>query len=86
MDAFGILEELSDEELGQWTRAIFRYKIDGTIPDFPRGSLLAGTFKFVKAQLDRDAEAWEDERGRRSEAGRKGGLAKARILIFALWL
>lgn len=35
-------------------------------------------FHFITAQIDRDAEKWEETCRRRAEAGRKGGLARAR--------
>lgn len=77
LDNYDLIEDISNEEKGRWIDAVFRYKRYGEIPDFQKGTLLNTAFKVTKSQLDRDAEAWEEKRQKRAEAGHKGGLAKA---------
>lgn len=77
LDNYDLIEDISNEEKGRWIDAVFRYKRYSEIPDFQKGTLLNTAFKVTKSQLDRDAEAWEEKRQKRAEAGHKGGLAKA---------
>ena len=77
LDNYELIEDLSIEEKGQWIEAIFLYKREGLITEFPKGTLLKTAFKVAKSQLDRDSEAWNETCHKRAEAGRKGGLAKA---------
>lgn len=77
LDNYDLIEDMSNEEKGEWINAVFRYKRYGEIPGFQKGTLLSTTFKVAKSQLDRDSEAWEEVRHLRAESGRKGGLAKA---------
>lgn len=77
LDNYELIEDLSDKEKGQWIDAVFLYKRDGVITEFPKGTLLKTAFKVAKSQLDRDSEAWNETCQKRAESGRKGGLARA---------
>ena len=68
------LSELTDEERGQIFSAIFEYKRTGVVPKLPR--ILSLVFSFIRQQLDRDAEKYEQKVLNRSEAGKKGGAPK----------
>lgn len=74
-DLRGPLEFLSDEECGRLFRAIMDYADSGSVPAFT-GALGMG-FAFVRAQLDRNDEKWQQTRAKRSEAGRAGARARA---------
>ena len=69
------LEMLSDEECGKLIKALLAYVSDGTKPELSGAANMA--FAFIRAQLDRDLEKWEDKCQKRSDAGKKGGLARA---------
>lgn len=60
---------LSDTEKGQLLDAIFAYA-DGE--DVQLYGSVGMAFSFIKAQMDRDAAKWEEERQSRSEAGKRG--------------
>ena len=65
-------EMLSDEQAGKLIKAIFSYSENKITPDFADG-MLTMAFSFIKGQIDRDSEKWEETRKKRAEAGRKGG-------------
>ena len=65
------LELLTDEERGKLFLAILDYSEKRIIPEFS-GSL-GMAFAFLRASLDRDAEAWEIKRKKRQAAGSLGG-------------
>lgn len=65
------LQLLSMEERGELITAIFHYIESGVLPDFPGGLMMA--FSFIRAQIDRDQEKWEEVKHARSEAGKLGG-------------
>lgn len=68
------IKALKNEQLGKLLRAIFNYTINGEIT---QDSEIMVAFMFIKNQIDRDAEKWEDERNKRKEAGRIGGIKRA---------
>lgn len=68
------IKALKNEQLGKLLRAIFNYTINGEIT---QDSEIIIAFMFIKNQLDRDSEKWEDERNKRKEAGRLGGIKRA---------
>lgn len=61
---------LTDEQLGQLMRAIMQYEKTKEVPELE--GVLKMAFSFIKQQLDRDNEKWEEEKQKRSEAGKKG--------------
>lgn len=65
---------LTDEQVGQLMRAIIKYEktgeITGEITDLDGMTKMA--FSFIKTQLDRDREKWQEEKKKRSEAGKRG--------------
>lgn len=62
---------LNDEQAGKLIKAIIKYEKENTIPDIKDG-IIKMAFSFIKAQLDRDREKWNDEKTKRSHAGKKG--------------
>ena len=70
------IEHLSDADCGRLFRSMIKYSETGEIPSFDGAVAMA--FAFIRPVMDRNAEKWEDERRQRSEAGRKGGIAKSR--------
>ena len=75
---YGELEEyldgLPDSEVGKLFRAVLHYVNTGKVQQLSGEASMA--FKFVRAQLDRDKEKWEDTRRKRAEAGRQGADAR----------
>lgn len=69
------LELLTDSERGRLLSAILNYSEYGEEPEFTGALQMA--FAFIKKALDRDAEAWENKREKRTEAGSKGGKQRA---------
>ena len=63
------IKTLKNEQLGKLLRAIFNYTTNGEIT---QDSEILVAFMFIKNQLDIDSKKWEQERIKRSEAGKKG--------------
>lgn len=63
-------EMLTDEQAGQLIKAIIKYEKTGEIMQLDNVTKMA--FSFIKTQLDKDREKWQEEKQRRSEAGKKG--------------
>ena len=68
------IKALKNEQLGKLLRAIFNYTINGEIT---QDDEIMVAFMFIKNQIDRDSEKWQDERNKRKEAGRLGGIKRA---------
>jgi hypothetical protein len=68
------IKSLSDEQLGKLFRAIFDYTINGEIT---QDNEILIAFMFIKNQIDIDSSKWEQEKTKRSEAGRLGGIKRA---------
>lgn len=64
-------EELTDEELGQLFRSLFTYVNTGAVPEMERTVKMA--FSFIRKNLDRDKEKYEEICRKRREAGSRGG-------------
>lgn len=65
-------EMLTDEQAGKIIKALMAYSENGTIPDFEDQTLQI-MFSFMQAQIQRDAEKYEETCQKRSESGKKGG-------------
>ena len=63
------IKTLKNEQLGKLLRAIFDYTINDTIT---QDDEILVPFMFIKNQIDIDTKKWEDEKSKRSEAGKKG--------------
>ena len=63
--------ELEPEEQGTLIMAIFSYVRTGEVAPLSGGAAMA--FLFIRGQLDRDWEKYDEIREKRAEAGRKGG-------------
>jgi len=61
---------LTDEQLGQLMRVIMEYEATGEEPKID--GVLKMAFSFIKKQLDRDREKWQEQKSKKSEAGKKG--------------
>lgn len=65
---------LSDEECGRLMRAVMAYADDHTI--LPLDGATAMAFAFIRAQMDRDEEAYEERCAKNRENGMRGGRPK----------
>lgn len=63
---------LSDEERGRLLMALMDYGELGTEPELKGATRMA--FSFIRAQMDRDSNKWEQTRQARVKAGQQGGL------------
>jgi hypothetical protein len=70
-----VFEELTDEQAGKLIKHIFGYVNDEN-PETD-DKLIRLVFLPIKTQLKRDLKIWDEKKYLRSEAGKKGGLAKA---------
>jgi len=70
-----VFEELSDEDAGKLIKHIFSYVNDEN-PETD-DKLIRLAFLPIKTQLKRDLKMWDEKKQLRSEAGKKGGLAKS---------
>lgn len=65
---------MTDEQLGKLIRAIMEYEKTRIIPELD--GMVKMAFSFIKAQLDRDREKYEDKCAKNRENGKKGGRPK----------
>lgn len=75
-DQRGPLSTLTDADRGRLLMALFDY-VEGIEPSGLSETVLMA-FLFIRAQIDRDLEKWENIREGRSEAGRRGGVASGK--------
>ena len=68
------IKALKNEQLGKLLRAIFDYTINGEIT---QDDEILVAFMFIKNQIDIDTEKWQEEKAKRSKAGRLGGIQRA---------
>ena len=75
-DIYSTVQHLSDEKAGELFKLILSYVNDEnpTTDDI----VLKIAFEPIKQQLKRDLVVWKNKKNIRAEAGRKGGLAKAK--------
>lgn len=66
---------LTDEQAGQLLKGLFIYVKTDQAPVFDDG-IIAMAFSFIRAQLDRDCEKYEQVCAKRREAGKQGGRPK----------
>ena len=66
---YEVMKDLTDAQIGKLHRAIYIYQLEGKIIDLDPE--LAMAFKFVKVKLDKNQTKWEEEKIKRSEAGKK---------------
>ena len=65
------LSLLNREQKGALLEAIFEHNEGREIELEP---IVAMAFSFIKTDLDMNKEKWEEEKAKRKEAGRKGGI------------
>lgn len=68
------INRLSDEEAGKLIKAVLMYTNSGEETVLSPAADMA--FSFIKEQIDRDCDKWEDTCRKRSEAGKLGGRPK----------
>lgn len=68
---------LSDEELGQLMRAIMQYEKTGE--EIKLEGMLKMAFSFIKTQLDKDREKYNEVCEKNKRNGKKGGRPKKEI-------
>lgn len=66
------LELLSNEDTGLLFKGIVHYADSGEPPKLPPMATMA--FSFIRAQIDRDQEKWNNTREKRRAAGKSGGI------------
>ena len=67
------IAKLTDEQSGILIKNIFAYKTGGNAPEMD--AMTEMCFSFLKSQIDRDSEKYDEICEKRREAGRKGGKA-----------
>ena len=65
---------MTDEQLGQLLRAIMEYEKTRQVPQLD--GMVKMAFSFIKAQLDRDREKYEEKCAKNKENGKRGGRPK----------
>ena len=65
---------LTDEQIGQLMRAIMKYEKTKEEPQLD--GMLKMAFSFIKTQLDRDREKYEEKCERNRQNGTRGGRPK----------
>lgn len=73
-DNWDTLKHLPNEQLGELTRMLFEYQIEGKIPE-PTNPLFIA-FGFIRSAMDRDLEKWNERAERARINGLKGGRPK----------
>lgn len=62
---------LNDEQAGKLIKIIIEYEKTNEVKEIDDG-MVKMAFSFIRAQLDRDRERWQDEIIKRRAAGKKG--------------
>lgn len=68
-EIFDTTQDISDEDFGKLMRAVFLYEKGENLPDMD--PMIKMAFNFIKKDLDRNAEKYEQKRKACSEAGKK---------------
>ena len=76
LDYEGPISKLSDAESGQLFKALFAYASTGVAPALEGATAIA--FEFIRAQMDRDTDKWEDRCAKNREVGARGGRPRKR--------
>jgi hypothetical protein len=63
------MRRLPETEVGRLVLALLDYSQTGVLPELTGETAMA--FSFMRLQIDRDREKWEETRRRRSDAGKK---------------
>lgn len=63
---------LTDEQIGQLMRAIIKYEKTRQVPELVDG-MVKMSFSFIKTQLDKDREKYNQKCEENRENGKKGG-------------
>ena len=76
-DNKAFVDRLDEKQTGMLFKAIFNYEVDGVTPD-DLPDVVDMAFQIFKMNLDKSRAEYTSRCEARAEAGRKGGLAKAR--------
>lgn len=71
---YDIVKDLTDEQLGQLTRAIFTYAQDGT--EIELQPVVRMAFSFIRSDMEHNNGKYQARLKARSDAGKKGGAPK----------
>ena len=77
LDMLQDVKHMSIEEKAQFLDFVINYNEGRASIDDLEPGMFKSFMRLLANQFDRDTEKWEKTRQRRSESGRKGGLAKA---------
>ena len=77
LDMLQDVKHMSIEEKAQFLDFVINYNEGRASIDDLEPGMFKSFMRLFANQFDRDTEKWEKTRQRRSESGRKGGLAKA---------
>ena len=70
------INQLSNDQAGRLTKAVFAYEDEGAVPDFSDDITLSILFGVMKKQLDYMDEQYAKSTASKSEAGKKGMAAR----------
>ena len=70
------IDQLSNDQAGRLTKAVFAYEDEGAVPDFSDDITLSILFGVMKKQLDYMDEQYAKSTASKSEAGKKGMAAR----------
>ena len=77
-EMFDMLENAEPEQVQALLRAMRRFSQDGELPDFGNDKALKFAWPMIEQKIIADSLRYEDIKQKRTEAGRKGGKARAR--------
>ncbi len=75
---YDILSELTDEEAGKLIKDIFEYSIEGTIPEYKKGTAMLIAFLSIKKDIDVANEKYQ----KRCEQNSKNARSKWKKIIY----
>lgn len=65
-----VIDKLTDEQAGKLMKAVYQYVDSGTMPELD--TLLEIAMIPIKQKIDKNNEKWQEEKEKRSDAGKKG--------------
>ena len=68
---YSMIEELSDEDVGNIIKSIFKYCINNEIPKYEKGTVRSMVFKHIQRSIDINNEKYEEKCRRNREKSLK---------------
>lgn len=68
---YDMLEDLSNEDLGEVIKSIFRYSINDEVPEYEKGSVKAIIFKSIKNSIDINNKKYKERCIKNAENAKK---------------